>query len=204
MICPQSSTSPLLRCYSSGSSLGEGWPRGSCSQVSPSHFAAPGLVQNLFRSFLGCGAGTGVGGFVFPFVMKALIEKFGYKVGMCCVVSPVPHLIYSVGDGLIHRACTVVNTLGRRIRHHRRGIPFVHQTSCARPCARSSRLALPPTELDRHDLEDPSWKGSYQARLSQTVDVLCVCGEQPVELDGQFFAGRLHTLWVRRDRFIRY
>jgi hypothetical protein len=51
--------------------------------------AAPGLVQNLFRSFLGFRSGTGVGGFVFPFVMKALIEKFGYKVGMCCVVGLV-------------------------------------------------------------------------------------------------------------------
>lgn len=34
MTCPQSSTSPLLRCYSNGSLLGEGWPRGSCFQVS--------------------------------------------------------------------------------------------------------------------------------------------------------------------------
>jgi hypothetical protein len=41
---------------------------------------------------------------VFPFVMKALIEKFGYKVGMCCVVSPVPQVVHSVGDGLICRA----------------------------------------------------------------------------------------------------
>jgi hypothetical protein len=94
--------------------------------------------------------------------------------------------------------------VGHRIRHHRRGIPFVHQTSCSHPSTRSSRLALPPTELDRHDLEDPPWKGSYQARLSQTIDVLRVCGEQPVELDGQLFAGRLHPLWVRRDRFTRY
>ncbi|KAG7528275.1 hypothetical protein FFLO_06279 [Filobasidium floriforme] len=30
-------------------------------------------------------SGTGVGGFVFPFVMSGLIERFGYKAGMCGV-----------------------------------------------------------------------------------------------------------------------
>jgi hypothetical protein len=28
-----------------------------------------------------------VGGFVFPFVMSGLIDRFGYKAGMCGVVS---------------------------------------------------------------------------------------------------------------------
>lgn len=39
---------------------------------------------------------------MFPFVMKALIEKFGYKVGMCCVVGLVSWLMYSAGDGVIN------------------------------------------------------------------------------------------------------
>lgn len=48
----------------------------------PSYSRIDGRCLNLIT----ISAGTGVGGFVFPFVMKALIKRFGYKIGMCCVV----------------------------------------------------------------------------------------------------------------------
>ena len=190
---PQSSTCPLLRCYSNGSSLGEGWPRGSCSQVSPLVSPLRVWCKTYFDQFwLSCRYRSRR--------VRVPVRYEGAHREIWVQGGNVLRGKSGPSDCALGGRWIDLSVFGRFVGHcicpNRRGIPFVHQTSCSRPCTRSSRFARPPTELDRHDLEDPPWKGGYQARLSQTIDVLRVRGEQPVELDGQLFAGRLHPLWV--------
>ena len=95
---------------------------------------------------------------------------------------------------LARRIPRLIRLAGRCLCHHWRDQHSVYRP----PCSRTQPWAIGPStpaveSLDDHQ-EDPPRQGHHQARLFATIDILRVCRQQRFEFNGQFFAGRLHSM----------